>query len=342
MPRWRAPSFSDLPSAVWQSFLFLLVCAFFTATRQSHAAESALHVVIVGRPTSPLLQRLREESEVLGFVVDAKARASGSLEAELDTPGVVAAIRELDPPNEALEVVIADPQLRERLRETLPIGESTDLTAKEVVATRAIELLRAVRLHVEQATPQTRAPAPVPPVEAPVAPTGSPVTTIALAPLLSYAPHFEFASSADLSLSYVPRQVGFRAGLLVPLMAQRLEHAGGDITATATAIHATLVARTSARLAWGLELGVGIEASRVHFEGHAQPPLVNVGSNSYTIGPRFEVSGALRLASRLRLLLPLSLSYAFPRTVIRFAGEPINDWGLPLFRAGLGLEWVAP
>jgi len=318
----------------------MVACLFFVIARSASAAEQALYVVIVGRATSPLLQRLREESEALGFTVDSKTIGARTLELELDAPGVVAAIRELEPPDEALELVIADPELRERLRETLPIRASTDPTAREVVATRAIELLRAVRLHVEQAA--SPPPRPSPPAAARHAETVNAKTAIALAPLLSYAPDFKLGVTADVYVSYVPRHIGVSGGLLVPIVAQRLEHADGEITAAATAIHGAFIVRTSARPALSAELGIGFEASRVHFEGHAPAPLINAGSTTYTFGPRFECSGALRLASHVRLLLPIALSYALPETVIRFAGEPIRDWGQPLLRAGLGVEWVVP
>ena len=319
---------------------FVVACLCLAVARGTHAAEPGLHVVIVGKASSPLLQRLREESEALGFVVDMKPKAIASLEAELDGSGVIAAIRELDPPEEALELVIADPELRVRLRETLPIKASADPTSREVVATRAIELLRAVRLHVEQAASPAAPPAPTPAVTAPIAQTFGTTTAISLTPLLSYAPDFNLGLSAQLSVSYLPRHFGVSGGLTLPITAQRLEYVDGDITATAFALHGAAILRTSSRAPWGLQLGLGFEASRLHFEGHAAPPLVNAGSSSYTIGPRFEASAALRLASRLRLLLPLALSYALPRTVIRFAGEPIRDYGPALFRAGLGIEWV--
>ena len=317
----------------------MVACLFFVVAPSASAAEQVLYVVILGRATSPLLQRLREESEALGFTVNSKTTGARTLELELDAPGVVAAIRELEPPDEALELVIADPELRERLRETLPIRASTDPTAREVVATRAIELLRAVRLHVEQAASPSPAPAPAP---ARHAETVNAKTAIGLAPLLSYAPDFKLGMTADVYVSYVPRHIGVSGGLLVPIVAQRLEHADGEITAAATAIHGALIVRTSARPALSAELGVGFEVSRVHFEGHAPAPLINAGSNIYTFGPRFECSGALRLTSHVRLLLPIALSYALPETVIRFAGEPIRDWGQPLLRAGLGVEWVVP
>ncbi|HYP98188.1 MAG TPA: hypothetical protein VER96_05910 [Polyangiaceae bacterium] len=339
MPRSRALCFIDL-SRTARPFTLLVACLFFVVARAASAAEQALYVVIVGRATSPLLQRLREESEALGFTVNSKTTGARTLELELDVPGVVAAIRELEPPDDALELVIADPELRERLRETLPIRASTDPTAREVVATRAIELLRAVRLHVERAAPPPPRPAPAPPVAARHAETVNAKTAIGLAPLLSYAPDFNLGMTADVYVSYVPRHIGVSGGLLVPIVAQRLEHADGEITAAATAIHGAVIARTSARPALSAELGLGFEASRVHFEGHAPAPLINVGSNLYTFGPRFEFSGALRLASHVRLVLPIALSYALPETVIRFAGEPIQDWGEPLLRAGLGVEWV--
>jgi hypothetical protein len=344
MPRLRAHSFISLRGAASHWSRFVIACLLFAVARSARASELALHVVIVGQPTSPLLRRLREESEALGFVVDAKTSTSAALDSELDAPGVVAAIRQREPPDEALELVIADPELSERIRETLPIHGLSDPTSREVVATRAIELLRAVRLHIEQAAPPVRPPEPVASVNAPAATVetvASPATAIALTPLLTYAPGFNLALSADLSVSYVPRQIGVRAGLLLPLTAQRLEHAGGDITATASAIHASVIVRTNQRVA-GAELGLGLEASRVHFEGHAAPPLVNTDSNVYTLGPRLEASGTLRLASRLRLLLPLALSYALPRTVVRFAGEPLRDWGPLIFRAGLGVELEVP
>ena len=339
MPRSRALCFIEV-SRTARPFAFLVACWFFVVARAASAAEQVLYVVVVGRATSPLLQRLREESEALGFTVNSKTTGARTLELELDAPGVVAAIRELEPPDEALELVIADPELRERLRETLPIRASTDPTAREVVATRAIELLRAVRLHVEQAA--SPPPAPAPPVAARHAETVKAKTAIALAPLLSYAPGFKLGMTADVYVTYVPQHIGVRGGLLVPIVAQRLERPDGEITAAATAIHGAFIVRTSARPALSAELGIGFEASRVHFEGHAPAPLINAGSNIYTFGPRFECSGALRLTSHVRLLLPIALSYALPETVIRFAGEPIRDWGQPLLRAGLGVEWVVP
>jgi len=304
------------------------------------AAQSIGRVVIVGSPESPLVRRLREEAEALGFSVDVKPEDTGPLADELETPHSVAAMRVLDQPSQSLELVIADPKQNQVFHDELPIRDTTDPTAAELVATRAIELLRAIRLgvplHVEPVV-ITQPPKPAPAVETTKATTG-----LSLSPLVSFAPGFEPGAAADLSLTYVPEHIGIGIGVVVPITSRRLRHDGGDLSARAAAIHAVLAVRSSARSRFGFGAGLGLEAARVHFEGMAPAPLVNTGSTVLTWGPRLELSASLRVAPNLRLILPFAASYVLPRTVIRFAGEPLRDWGPVLVQLGVGMEWYWP
>src|ERR1700742_1378659 len=77
----------------------------------AYAMEPHDRVVIVGSATSPLVRRLREESEALGFAVTVKLEETDLLADELAGPGVVAAIRLVEQPTESLELVIDDPKL---------------------------------------------------------------------------------------------------------------------------------------------------------------------------------------------------------------------------------------
>jgi len=302
------------------------------------AAESGGRVVIVGSSTSPLVRRLREETEALGFSVDVKPEGTGPLANELDTPNSVAAMRVLDQPSQSLELVIADPKLNQVFHDELPIRTETDPTAAELVATRALELLRAIRLGVphkaEPVVVAAQPPKPMPAVE-----PARPSAGLSLAPLLTFAPGFGPGASADLSMTYVPARIGINVGLVVPITSQRLSHDGGDLSASAGAIHAALVVRSGARAPFGFGLGLGLEAARVRFEGMAPAPLVNAEETALTVGPRLELMAALRVAPNLRLILPFAASYVLPHTVIRFAGEPLRDWGPVLLRLGLGMEW---
>ena len=159
---------------------------------------------------------------------------------------------------------------------------------------------------------------------------------------MNFAPGFGLGASAEVSMAYVPAHLGFNVGVVLPITSQRLSNEGGDLSAKAGAIHAAFVVRSSARAPHGVGLGLGWEAARVHFEGMAQAPLVNAEATALTYGPRLELSAALKVAPNLRLILPFAASYVFPHTVIRFAGEPLRDWGPVLMRLGLGMEWYWP
>lgn len=343
MPRWRALSYTKHRDAA-RRCLVLVAALCGLLLHSAAAAESSGRVVIVGSATSPLVRRLREETEALGFSVDIKPEAPGPLADELETPDSVAAMRvleqpsqSLEQPSQSLELVIVDPKLHQVFHDELPIRTETDPTAAELVATRALELLRAIRLGVP------RKPEPVvieqPPKETPVVQPSRATAGLSLAPLVNFAPGFELGASAEVSMMYVPQHVGVNVGVVVPVTSQRLRHDGGDLSASTAAIHAALVIRSNARAPFGLGVGLGLEAARVHFEGMASAPLVNAESTVLTCSPRLELIAALRLAPSLRLISPLSASYVLPHTVIRFAGEPLRDWGPVLLRFGLGMEW---
>lgn len=282
----------------------------------------------------------------MGFVVDAKAEGLEPLAAELDAPDVVAAMRVIEQPSEALELVIADPERHQRVHEELPIRTATDAAVRGFVATRAIELLRALRLQVPHENPvQIAAPVPArppPPLRALMPERPRPTTAILLAPLLSYVPRLGLGASVELQASYSARQLGFDAGIVVPLSAQRLEHVGGDVSAAAAAVYGAFVVQNQLRPELALRFGLGFEVNRVRFEGHAPPPYVNVGATALTYGPRLELTAAVRVAPHLRLLAPFAISYVRPRTVIRFAGETLDEWGPVLLRVGMGAEACWP
>ena len=297
-------------------------------------------MVIVGSAKNPLVRRLREESEALGFSVDLKPEDSGPLAEELDRPSTIAAMRLREEPSESLELVIVDPKSQQVFHEELPIRVGTDPTADEVVATRAIELLRAIRLGAP------RNPEPVIAVPAqPERPANEPAEAaiaVSLAPLVSFAPGLRLGTSAELNATYAPQHLGLDVGIVAPVTSQRLNHQGGEVTASAAAIHGGVVGRTSSRARLGLQFALDVEASRVRFEGMAPAPLANPGATVFTVGPRLEVVAALHVVRHLRLIVPVSASYVLPHTVIRFAGQPLQDWGPLLLRFGIGLECSWP
>ena len=96
---------------------------------------------------------------------------------------------------------------------------------------------------------------------------------------------------------------------------------------SAAAIHAALVVRSSARAPFGLGLGLGLEAARVHFEGMAPAPLVNAEATVLTCGPRLELMrGATRGAKP-----PADLAV---RRFLRFASHRDSLRGRALARLG--------
>ncbi|HEY4102635.1 MAG TPA: hypothetical protein VGM44_02050, partial [Polyangiaceae bacterium] len=170
-------------------------------------------MVIVGRPSSPLVRRLREESEALGFTVDSKDEESTPLADELTTPDVVAAIRVLEQPDQAVELAIMDPKLHQLIHEQLALRASSDPTAMELVATRAIELLRAIRLRVPRAPgPRLQTP-PTARAETPVEQAPKPTTALSLSPLGNFTPHLSPGLSAEVQANFIPRYVGVSGGV---------------------------------------------------------------------------------------------------------------------------------
>jgi hypothetical protein len=275
------------------------------------------------------------------------AGAREALEAAARREGAIAAVRVV-PSRGGVEVWIVDRVTGKTvLREVLPAGGAQQ--QQEMVALRAVELLRASLLEVRDRSHPARgdvaAPAALSALLPPAAPpSNTPAEPVALrvsvGPGLAMSPGGVGTSGhLFLGLSYLPGgRLSFEALSLLPA-----------VPSTVTAPEGT--ATVSKGLAGGgfslaLPLGAGLEASGggglvaawLRMDGAATAPYASRSDSVYTLLPYVRAGLSLALGQRTRLASGALLGVATPRPVVSFAGRDVASWGRPALGTWLAIE----
>ncbi|HEX6763979.1 MAG TPA: hypothetical protein VF103_00845 [Polyangiaceae bacterium] len=353
--RWFAPArklgthrvFATLRAAV------LLHAGFASAEPAASATPAATEpdtaqptVVLIDPEGSPLARRLQQELEALGFDVEVRSESSRALDDELHAPHAVAAIEVRPARPGQVELVVASPRSAELIRRTLPIEARQDPASAELVATRTVELLRAVRLELDAArhheqTARGRPPKPTesePPTAS--SPQESPGAALATGASVVGAPPFALGASAWLAVALraSPHWSGL-AEVSLPLGAMTLERPEGDVDALVNSYRLGAWFESSRTARVGVGVGGGIALEHVSFRGYATAPNVSDDSRFWSFSPWIRVGGALRLSEKLSILLTSTAALSLPTTTVRVAGREVTSFG-PSVNAALGVEWA--
>lgn len=308
-------------------------------------------MVISAAQATPMLRRLQQEIEALGFSVQVENHGFATRpEVELSRRGAVAAVEVVTTVPGFIALYVLEPRTARIIRQELPIDVPNDPSATDLVTTRAVELLRAARLEVGVASTQPEvAPQPVarPMAQAPKPhapqpqPTRAAQLLLGAGPGISYVPRWHPSSHAGVTITYINRWgvgwVGGLSGSMTPARVQIPEAGTIEAFATSFRIGGAFQAFRGAPL--GLRLSSGLEWSQLMFMGKVTAPYAGTSVYLSTLAPWMAVGATVRLSSQFQLVTSISGSWATPRTVVRFAGQALRDWGRPTLSGTVTFEW---
>jgi hypothetical protein len=323
----------------------LWLAATVAVTRVVLADPSALIAVVRDAETDErTLIRLRSELDALGLRVvevsdPAGDRSPRSLERAAREVGAFAALR-IVPWERGIEVWIADRITGKTVLRELVVapGEASD----EVVALRAVELLRASLLELELPHEQSGEVPPPPAVKRlvarpkPARPEAPPRFGVGLGggPLLSPGgidPSWQILLKARYVIA--PRWSAELAALAptVPSTIRQPEgSADVSIFFVGTALAFELLPQPDA---WTARTAVGVGGAALRMVGSASALYVS-GTDTVTVAlPYARIDLLHRIATDVRLGASIWAGVAWPRATVSFADRQVASWGRP---AGIG------
>ena len=336
----------------FRSLRTLLWLAMAIAVVRVVVADPGTLIAVVRDPETDerTLTRLRSELDALGLrVVEVSEPADGSprsLEQSAREVGALAALRVV-PWDRGIEVWIADRVSgKTALRELVVApGEATD----EVVALRAVELLRAM-LELDQ--PQERSPAvprPAPKVKRsvtepkPTPPKAVPAPRFGVGlgagPLWSPGgldPSWQILLKARYVIA--PR---FSAELvaLLPTLPSTIQKPEGsaDISTflVGTALAFDLLPPPSS---WTARAAVGVGGAALRMVGSANESYVSRTDTVVVALPHVRLDLLYGVSSNVRLGASIWAGVAWPRATVSFADRQVASWGRPAGAATALLE----
>jgi hypothetical protein len=333
-----------------QLSLALLFALLLAAPRPGFANAGALIAVVRDADSDErTLTRLRAELDALGLRVVEVSAPTGAesprnLERAARDVGAFAALRIVSW-ERGIEVWIADRVTGKTvLRELVAApGEATD----EVVALRAVELLRASLLELE--LPQAHAG------EVPAPPAVQRLVSRPRRLGSSFAPHFELDLGAGALLSpggvaptwqlvvsgrvvVVPR-LGFEVTLSLPTLPSTIDEPEGSAEMSVfmggVGLAAELLPRTSP---WLLRAAAGAGAAALRLVGSARPAYVGRTDTVVVALPYGRLDLLYRIGPIFRLGGSIGAGLAFPRAAVSFADRRVATWGRPAGSGALLLE----
>lgn len=305
-------------------------------------------MVISAAQTTPMVRRLQQEIEALGFSVQIESQGITDPHGELSRRRAIAAVQVTTTVPGSIALYVLEPRTARIIRQELPIEVPNDSSATDLVTTRAVELLRAARLEVGDApTRHSVSPAAVPiaptPRQQELQPqrTSSAQLVLGAGPGVSYVPRWHPSSNLVVTIAYIGhRGLGLVGGLTGPITPARVQIPEvGTIEADATGFRVGGLFEAFREAPLGLRLLSGLEWSRLRFAGRVTAPYVGTPVYLSTFAPWIAFGASLRFSSQLQLVTYLSSSWAMPRTVVRFAGQELLDWGQPALSGAATLEW---
>lgn len=322
------------------------------------ALSSPTVAIAVDAPTDAVAVRLRAELRELGFAValvqaPEEAPSRELLEATARDRGAVAAFR-IVRSRSGVEVWIFDRLTGKTLLREVIVDDEPDPAARAaLIATRAVELLRASLLELATPHPHMARDVEVPRevrdlVTPPRRPRrqGGMILTLTTGPALALSPGGVGPSAHALVEVGLRLSPSLRASavLALPIAVDTLEGDAGTASVAPFLAGAalTLHLRSFTR-ALRPSLRVGLAAALLRMEGETNRDGT-VGRVDTTVSMLPFGGGALRLslARRIRLVAAADVGIALPQPVVRFLGERVAFWGMPLFLFTLGLELEGP
>lgn len=316
-------------------------------------AEPPTRIVVISSPTTEpgMLKRLRAELVGLGFLVvqiessdddgtpDSLAEAAQEQEA-------LAAIRVVSI-RTGVTVWIADLVTGKTVFRTLA-GSGSDVSG-EVVALRAVELLRASLMELTLWRENAELPGPA--LRALVPPAPSPRTTavptrlrLALGPAMLADAETGRAVHAMVGARYEALEyISLRAFVLAPVLAASVERPEGKARLytglVGLGIDADVLPPSSSLR---IRLGTSAALAYLRVSGTASGAYAARAQALWTGAAMLQSCASYRVTPKLAVALDLFAGLSAPRPVIYFADRRVAAWGRPFVGASLGIELGVP
>jgi hypothetical protein len=334
----------------------IVCCAGWVSLARADGGQKTV-VMLVVPSVQPLARRLRQEIEALGLVVKWMAPEGvrlPSLEDEAIAADAVASIRIAPAGSGDVDMTIFDGGTGKTTNWKVVGATTSDPAAAEIIATRAIELLRASLLEMAARRAVVVEPSPPAPEIQPLARSAhdvprmqDPPASLSLlaGPSLLYSPNWQPGVHALTSLTWMPiYRAGLSASVLVPISPARLTSQEGSVDLFATFYRLGAVLElTRSRSAVSLRLTAAASLGRLHLSGNAYAPNVGDVDDRFVASPSAGLTTRLFVAPNLSFFADVMGSAAFPKTIVRLAGRAVTGWGQPALAGAIGLElsWQA-
>lgn len=319
--------------------------------------ERPVVTIAVDQVDDEVALRLRAELQELGFapsIVQAPEAAPSRelLEANARDRGAVAAFR-IARSRWGVEVWIFDRVTNKTVLREVIVGEEPDPSIRAgVVATRAVELLRASLIELASAHHVVTDPEIPRAVRELVEPRrrvvhrSTPTLALSVGPALVVS-----AGGVGPSLG-AGLEVGFglTSGLrlaalaVLPIVIDTVEGDGGQAVVAPLVFGAALSLQLhswSRAVSPSLRAGVGAAVLRMQGQSPAAGMTARADS-TVSMLPMLGAAVRIDLRRRLRLVLAADIGAALPEPVVQFADHPIASWGMPVVLSSAALELVGP
>jgi hypothetical protein len=320
--------------------------------------------LLTDEPDAPVARRLAAELEALGFdriVAPPPATLSpselGSIARSL---GVVAAIR-IVPSHTGAEVWIVDRVTGKTLLREVLLEPTEPSRRADVLAVRAVELLRASLIEVEAAHP-SRGDVPPPPAVREIveretrrptaaprpAPPGADVFRVSAAPGLAWSPGGVPANvhpTLAVHWTALSPRLGFGAIALLPTVAREVCGDEGCASFSTASMAADVeLELASPRAVVRPALGLAFGAVWARMGGDAIVPRDGADVDVLAALALGHAGLAVRIADPLALRADGSIGVTLPRVAMEFGDRLVATWGRPLLLVTLGAElrWRDP
>ena len=310
---------------------------------------AALVVVVTAEPAGSLARRVRAELQGLGVDVlvlkppgeDSPARAP--LEQAARNVGAVAAVRLVVSGEGKIEVWVADRVTGKAVVRELdaPAGGSSDA----VVATGAVELLRASLMELHSPEPPHGDVPVTPKIESLALPAAPAPWTPRLGLDVSAGAELGvngIGPSAEAAIGLwvrVASTFGLRALGRATLAPAHVANASGsvDVRSQLVGLVGTYDFADPAAT-WIPTVEAGVAAVHVATDGTANPPFVSANAGHWFAAPLAGASLAWSFARGLRLRAEALGAWALPSARIHTPAGDAGRWGAPAISLSLGVE----
>ncbi len=312
------------------------------------SAQRGRILLLVDRAERGLSDRVRAELVALGFDVRGSAGEDtpSSREALEDAARAVEAIAALRirPSRAGVEVWLTDRVTGKTLLREVVLPRAGSQHDDAIVAVRAVELLRASLLELDEAHPARGEVAPNESlrdfVRKPDPRHATPTATLDLSGALVSSPGgIGPAAAVRVGGGYaVSERWRLSLSALMTLLASRLSVPEGTATPT---ISLFLLGTEGAVLSGSrLELRLRAEAGVhwLHVVGEGEAPSEGRRENAVAAAGALGLAGVVFLGGAVRLRLDGSLGATAPRPVIRMLDREVAYWGRPFTVLALGVE----